>query len=265
MSRGAVEGAATISGRFARPISTAAPRAHFAGSRACVLHAALWYHHVTCKCWRHFYRRTKCAPRRARRSSQTPRAAPTPPQSSCRCLGGHVRNRCSLCTLPHSHIIPGTACGRVGAVLAQDWRSARRSFTPCALRMHPKAGTTSHGRNQRAVSTTCRTGGMPFVPNVANTEPCRVAPRLRQYLAWGVRFWRRTGTAPPPVLAENAQCLCSSLAPLCQRCWMPITALRAIAPGGHSFGGNAPRYPAQHACNSPPGRRRGVPSVCDPN
>ena len=61
------------------------------------------------------------------------------------CLGGQVRNRCSLCTLPHSHAIPGTACGRVGAVLAQDWRSARRSSTPCALRMHRKAGTTSHG------------------------------------------------------------------------------------------------------------------------
>ena len=74
-----------------------------------------------------------------------PPAAPTPPQSSCRCLDGHVRNRCSLSTLPHSHPIPGTACGRVGAVLTQDWRAARRSFTPCGLRTHPKAGITSHG------------------------------------------------------------------------------------------------------------------------
>ena len=146
MSRGAVGGAAAISGRFARPISAAAPLTHFAGSRVHVPHAALWHHHVTCKCWRNFYRGTKCAPRRARRSSQTPLAAPTPPQSSCRCLGGHVRNRCSLYLLPHSHPISGAACGRVGAVLAQDWRSARRSFTPCGLRMHPKSGITSRGR-----------------------------------------------------------------------------------------------------------------------
>jgi hypothetical protein len=145
MSRGAVKGAAAISDRFARPISTAAPRAHFAGSRAHMPRAALWHRQAPRKCWRNFYRGTKCARRRACRSSPTPLAAPTATQSSCRCLGGHARNRCSLCTLSHSHAIPGTACGRVGAVLAQDWRSARRSFTPCALRMHRKAGTTSHG------------------------------------------------------------------------------------------------------------------------
>ena len=107
--------------------------------------AALWHRQAPRKCWRNFYRGTKCARRRARRSSQTTRAAPSPPQSSCRRLGGHVRNRCSLYSLSHSHSISGAACGRVGTVLAQDWRSARRSFTPCGLRVHRKAGTTSHG------------------------------------------------------------------------------------------------------------------------
>ena len=102
--------------------------------------AALWHWQAPRKCWRYFYRGRKCAPRRARRSSQTTRAAPTPPQSSCRCLGGHVRNRCSLFTLPHSHAIPGAACGRVCTVLAQDWHSVRRLFVPCELRMHPGDG-----------------------------------------------------------------------------------------------------------------------------
>jgi hypothetical protein len=124
---------------------TAALRAHFAGSRAHVPRAALWHWQASRKCWRYFYRGTKCAPRRARRSSQTTRAAPTPPQSSCSCLGGHVRNRCSLFTLPYSHAIPGAACGRIGTVLAQDWHSARRPFAPRELRMHPGVGITSHG------------------------------------------------------------------------------------------------------------------------
>ena len=54
--------------------------------------------------------------------------APTPPQSSCRCLGGHVRNRCSLFTLPHSHAIPGAACGRVGTVLRRSlWTPSVRT------------------------------------------------------------------------------------------------------------------------------------------
>jgi hypothetical protein len=114
---------------------TAAPCAHFAGSRAHVPRAAVWHCQASRKCWHYFYRGTKSAPRRARRSSQATRAAPTPPQSSCRCLGGHVRNRCSLFTLPHSHAIPVAACGRVGTVLAQDWHSARRPFAPRELRM----------------------------------------------------------------------------------------------------------------------------------
>jgi hypothetical protein len=76
-------------------------------------------------------------------------------------------------------------------------------------------------------------------------------------------FWCRMGTAPPPVLAENAQCLCSSLAPLCPRCWVPIVTLCVVAPDGRNFWRNAPHYPAQHACNSPPDRWRDGPSVCD--
>jgi hypothetical protein len=98
---------------------------------------------------------------------------------------------------------------------------------------------------------------------MTNAEACRVAPRLRQYLASGVGFWCRMGTAPPPVLAENAQCLCSSLAPLCPRCWVPIVALCVVAPGGLISGETLRTYPAQHACNSPPDRWRDGPSVCD--
>ena len=116
----------------------------------------------------------KCVARRARRSSPTPRAAPSPPQSSCRRLGGHVRNRCSLYSLSHSHPISGAACGRVGAVLAQDWRSARRSFTPCGLRMHPKAGSTSHGREPaRGFGDLPHWRGAICFPN----DQCRSLPR----------------------------------------------------------------------------------------
>jgi len=153
---------------------TAAPRAHFAGSRVHVPRAALWHWQAPRKCWRNFYRGTKCARRRARRSSQTTRAAPSPPQSSCRRLGGHVRNRCSLYSLSHSHPISGAACGRVGAVLAQDWRSARRSFTPCALRMHRKAGTTSHGwEPARGFDDLPHWQGAICFPN----DQCRSLPR----------------------------------------------------------------------------------------
>jgi len=67
---------------------------------------------------------------------------------------------------------------------------------------------------------------------MTNAEACRVAPRLRQYLASGVGFWCQMGTAPPPVLAKNAQYLGSSLAPLYPHCWVPIAALGVIAPGG---------------------------------
>ena len=127
-----------------------------------------------------FLSRNEERPRRARRSSQTTRAAPTPPQTSCRCLGGHVRNRCSLFTLPHSHAIPGAACDRVCTVLAQDWHSARRPFAPRELRMHPGWVLPRTDGNQHAVSTTCRTGGVQFAFQMNNADACRVAPRLRQ-------------------------------------------------------------------------------------
>ena len=43
VSRGAVEGAAAMFGRCGGAKYTAAPRAHFAGSRAHVPRAALWH------------------------------------------------------------------------------------------------------------------------------------------------------------------------------------------------------------------------------
>ena len=130
----------------------------------------MWHLQVLRKCFRNFYRGTKCVRRRARRSSPTPRTAPSPPQSSCRCLGGHVRNRCSFSTLPHSHAIPGAACGRVGTVVAQDWHSARRPFAPRELRMHHGVGITSHGWQQaRGFDDLPHWRGAIFFPN----DQCR--------------------------------------------------------------------------------------------
>jgi hypothetical protein len=155
-------------------------------------------------------------------------------------------------------------------LVAASARFWRKIGAPRAVRSHPvdcayiaRRAPPRTGGNQRAVSTTCRTGGAPFAFQMTNAEACRVAPRLRQYLAIGVGFGCRMGTAPPLVLAENAECLCSSLAPLCSRCWVPIAALCVIAPGGRKFRRNAQHYPAQHACNSPPDRWRDGPSVCD--
>ena len=179
-------------------------------------HAALWHHHVTCKCWRYFYRGTKCAPWRARRSSQTPRTAPSPPQSSCRRLGGHVRNRCSLYSLSHSHPISGAACGRVGTVLAQDWRSARRSFTPCALRMHRKAGTTSHGwEPARGFDDLPHWQGAICFPN----DQCRSLPRGATFEAIPGE-WRR-------ILVPDGDCAaaCSG-----GKCTMPVFFSGATLP-----------------------------------
>ena len=114
------------------------------------------------------------ASRGVRAASQTTRAVPTPPQSSCSCLGGHVRNRCSLFTLPHSHAIPGAACGRVGTVLAQDWHSARRPFAPRELRMHPGVGITSHGwEPARGFDDLPHWQGAICFPN----DQCRSLPR----------------------------------------------------------------------------------------
>ena len=165
-----------------------------------------------------------------------------------------------------SHI-PTPYQAQLVAASARFWR---KIGAPRAVRSHPahcaciarRAPPRTDG-NQRAVSTTCRTGRAPFAFQMTNAEACRVAPRLRQYLASGVGFWCRMGTAPPPVLAENAQCLCSSLAPLCPRCWVPIVTLCVVAPDGRNFWRNAPHYPAQHAFNSPPDRWRDGPSVCD--
>ena len=67
------------------------------------------------------------------------------------------------------------------------------------LRMHPGWVLPRTDGNQRAVSTTCRTGGVQFAFQMTNAEACRVAPHLRQYLARGVGFWwhkiRRYGSA----------------------------------------------------------------------
>ena len=119
-------------------------------------------------------------PRNEVRPAACPPFLPNPPccalptQSSCRRHGGHVRNRCSLYSLSHSHPISGAACGRVGTVLAQDWRSARRSFTPCALRMHRKAGTTSHGwEPARGFDDLPHWQGAICFPN----DQCRSLPR----------------------------------------------------------------------------------------
>ena len=164
-----------------------------------------------------------------------------------------------------SHI-PTPYQAQLVAASARFWR---KIGAPRAVRSHPahcaciarRAPPRTDG-NQRAVSTTCRTGRAPFAFQMTNAEACRVAPRLRQYLASGVGFWCRMGTAPPPVLAENAQCLCSSLAPLCPRCWVPIVALCVIAPDGRNFWRNAPHYPAQHAFNSPPDRCGAMVPAC---
>ena len=245
MSRGAVEGAAAISDRFARPISTAAPLAHFAGSRVHVPHTALWHQQVPCKCWRYFYRGTKCAPRRARRSSQTPLAAPTPPKATA---GALVATIATAARFARFHI-PTPYQAHLVAASARFWR---KIGAPRAVRSHPvdcaciprRASPRTDG-NQRAVSTTCRTGGVPFVPNMTNTESCRVAPRLRQYLAWGVGFGAGRGLRRQLFWRKTRKCLCSSLAPLCPRCRVPIVALCAIAPDGRCFWRNAPHYPAQ--------------------
>ena len=132
--------------------------------------------------------------------------------------------------------IPTPYQAQLVAASARFWR---KIGTPRAVRSHPVNCACIRGwvlprtdGNQRAVSTTCRTGRAPFAFQMTNAEACRVAPRLRQYLASGVGFWCRMGTAPPPVLAENAQHLGSSLAPLYPHCWVPIAALCVIVPDG---------------------------------
>jgi hypothetical protein len=132
--------------------------------------------------------------------------------------------------------IPTPNQAQLVAASARFWRkigaprAVRSQLAHCAC--IPRRASPRTDGNQRAVSTTCRTGGVPFAFQMTNTEACRVAPCLRQYLVSGVGFWCRMGTAPPPVLSENAQYLGSSLAPLYPHCWVPIAALCVIAPGG---------------------------------
>ena len=83
-------------------------------------------------------------------------------------------------------------------LVAASARFWRKIGAPRAVRSHPahcaciarRAPPRTDG-NQRAVSTTCRTGRAPFAFQMTNAEACRVAPRLRQYLARGVGFWCR--------------------------------------------------------------------------
>jgi len=178
--------------------------------------AALRHYQASPKCWRYFY----CGRERvlwgARRSPQHPSGVRTPPQRSCRSLGDQVRARCSLCALSFSTCTPSTACGRVGACFAQNWRCARRSFitlrsTHARRRTPPR--TDGH---QRALVTTCRIGGVPFVPKMTHTESCCVAPRSRQYLARGIGFCWQQGLRHRLVWQETCSAF-FSLAPLCPR------------------------------------------------
>ena len=80
--------------------------------------------------------------------------------------------------------------------MAASARFWRKIGTPHAVRSHPVNCACIRGwvlprtdGNQRTVSTTCRTGGVQFAFQMTNSEACRVAPRLRQYLARGVGFW----------------------------------------------------------------------------
>ena len=107
----------------------AARCAHFAGSSVQMCHAALWQYRASHKCWRYFYRGRERVLWGARRSPQHLGGARTLPQRSCRSLGDQVRGRCSLCALSFSTCTLPTACDRVGAGFAQNWRCARRSFT----------------------------------------------------------------------------------------------------------------------------------------
>jgi len=145
LSRGAVGSAGARLALHCAPDSVTAPRASVAGCDAQLRRAALRHYRGSPKCWRYSNRGTRCALWRAHRSPQIRHCARAAPQSSCRGLGGQTRARCSRRTLSFSQRIPRTACGRVGAGFAGNWRSARRSCAPCALRMHPKADTTSHG------------------------------------------------------------------------------------------------------------------------
>jgi hypothetical protein len=89
--------------------------------------------------------------------------------------------------------IPTSYQAQLVAASARFWR---KIGTLRAVRSHPVNCACIRGwvlprtdGNQRAVSTTCRTGGVQFAFQMTNAGACRVAPRLRQYLARGVGFW----------------------------------------------------------------------------
>jgi hypothetical protein len=99
--------------------------------------------------------------------------------------------------------IPTPYQTQLGAASARFWR---KIGSPRAVRSHPVNCACIRGwvlprtdGNQRAISTTCRTGGVQFAFQRNNARACRVAPHLRQYLARGVGFWchqiRRCGGA----------------------------------------------------------------------
>jgi hypothetical protein len=136
-------------------------------------------------------------------------------------VGDQVHDHCSLCTLSFPHRVSFTACGRASAGFAQNWRSVRRSFAPCPLRMHARRTPPRTNRHQHAVVTICRAGGLPFVPTVANNDSCRVALGPGQHLARGIGFLWLTGIAPPPDLVGNAQYSCT-----CLLCWRRFSHTR---------------------------------------
>ena len=80
--------------------------------------------------------------------------------------------------------IPTPYQAQLMAVSARFWR---KIGTPRAVRSHPVNCACIRGwvlprtdGNQRAVSTTCRTGGVQFAFQMTNAKACRVAPPLRQ-------------------------------------------------------------------------------------
>ena len=178
---------------------TAAPSAHFAGSRAHVPRAALW----------HCMRRAsagaisiaeRSAPRGVRAvPPKPPVLRPPHPKAAA---GALVATFATAARFSRFHV-PTTYQAQLVAASARFWR---KIGTPRAVRSHPVNCACIRGwvlprtdGNQRAVSTTCRTGGVQFAFQMTNAEACRVAPRLRQYLVRGVGFWchqiRRCGGA----------------------------------------------------------------------
>ena len=88
--------------------------------------------------------------------------------------------------------IPTPYQAQLVAASARFWR---KIGTPCAVCSYPVNCACIRGwvlprmdGDQRAVSTTCRTGGMHIAFQMTSAETCRVTPRLRRDLARGVGF-----------------------------------------------------------------------------